>query len=239
MTHSLKFFLPVLSVAALMAVSCKQQQTSYVMEATVTVKPDDGVQTCYLQLDDNTALKPTNSGFQTNPYKKEVRAHCMLTDYGQLEQPSGSPYTWRSVAINAIDTILTKNPVPAGGSYGDDPVRIINSWMTSFEDGYITLLFEGFWSTRGITHTINLAQTDEPLVYELKHNSNGDNQEPLYAARNLVAFDMHDMPVPNSDEYDVTINYVSVYGKGQVIFHHNADGTYSSPEFNCSEEEIN
>jgi hypothetical protein len=109
----------------------------------VTVKLIDD-NSVYLQLDDNTTLLPVN--LTKHPFdSKEGRA---LVNYKEVDEPSGI-YS-KAVHVNWIDSIRTKPMVPDLGDennsvYGNDPVEIINDWVTIVEDGYLTCVFRTLW----------------------------------------------------------------------------------------------
>ncbi len=161
--------------------------------ALVTVK-EAADETVFLQLDDNTTLLPTN--FNSHPFgSKEVRA---LVNYNELDDPSDE-YD-KAVHVNWIDSIRTKPMAPNLGDqndevYGNDPVEIVNDWVTIAEDGYLTLRFRTIWSGQGITHFVNLVPTnnpDNPYEVEFKHDANGDVNGRV--GDGLVAFKLDDLP---------------------------------------------
>lgn len=151
-------------------------------------------QTFYLQLDENTTLLPVN--IKKSPYgDKEVRA---LVNYSKAEG-NPSPYS-QCVQLNWIDSILTKPTVPNlfadnDKVYGNDPVEIINDWVTIAEDGYLTLRFRTYWGRTLRPHSVNLLidpKGDKPYEIEFRHNANGDFRERIGDA--LVAFNLKDLP---------------------------------------------
>ena len=46
-------------------------------------------------------------------------------------------------------------------TYGNDPVEILNDWVTIAEDGYLTLRFATCWGN-GQSHFVNLISTQNP-----------------------------------------------------------------------------
>jgi len=203
------------------AVSCTKSQENYPMvQAVVTVKTAND-NSCFLQLNDEVALSPTNKSFQTNPFGKEVRAHVIYTDKGPIESIVG--HQWREVTINAIDTILTKKPVEKGPDYGDSSIEIMDSWMTVMEDGYLTLRFEAFWGAKGVIHRINLVKTDKSDHFTLCHDNAGDSH--LFRNAGLVAFDMHDL-LPATDNYTFYVEYQG-YIETKVLKIQYLDGEYT------------
>ena len=160
--------------------------------ALVTVSPgSDG--TFVMYLDDNTVLTPSN--MKSSPFKeKEVRA---LVNYTEDKLLSGKSDI-RSVHINWIDSIRTKQPVAfveGDDSYGNDPNEIIPDWVTVAEDGYITMRIRTLWGSPSKVHVINLVtgvNPDDPNEIELRHNANGDVYGRYGDA--LVAFNLNGWP---------------------------------------------
>lgn len=183
--------------------------------ALVTVKSEaDG--SCFLQLDDSTTLYPVNMA--KSPYSKEVRA---LTNFKKVEKKSDK-YTY-SVYVNWLDSILTKNMVASVGdkddtTYGNDPVEIVNDWVTIAEDGYLTLRFRTRWGNYS-THIVNLvasANPDKPYEIVFRHNANGDRYG--YIADGLVAFKLDKLPDTNGKTVDLTLKWNSFSGEKSVVF---------------------
>lgn len=185
--------------------------------ALVTVKPvDDGA--FYLQLDDKTTLFPVN--VKKSPYgDKEVRA---LVRYDEVE-PVNEDYT-KSVRIHWIDSILTKKTIEFTtvddvDKYGDDPVEIVDDWVTVAEDGYLTLRFRTRWGDRNVAHYINLltgVNPDNPYEVEFRHNAFGDVDGMLGDA--LVAFNLSDLPDTNGETVKLTLKFKSFEGEKRVDF---------------------
>lgn len=185
--------------------------------AMVTVKPIDGAG-FYMQLDDSTTLYPVN--MSVSPYgDKEVRA---LVNYREVESVMDS-YT-KSVAINWIDSILTKPTVayPADGDtseYGDDPIEIVRDWVNIAEDGYLTLRFRTRWGGNGVAHYVNLltgVNPDDPYEVEFKHNAYGDVNGATGDA--LVAFRLSGLPDTGGKTVKLTLRYKSYSGEKTVEF---------------------
>ncbi len=161
--------------------------------ALVTVKQAVD-ETVFLQLDDNTTLLPVN--ITSHPFgSKEVRA---LVNYKELDDPAEG-YD-KAVHVNWIDSIRTKPMAPNMGEqndavYGNDPVEIVNDWVTIAEDGYLTLRFRTMWSNMGITHYVNLIPTNNPnnpYEVEFRHDANGDVNGRI--GDGLVAFKLDNLP---------------------------------------------
>ncbi len=75
--------------------------------------------------------------------------------------------------------------------YGNDPVDIVDDWVTVAEDGYLTLRFSTLWGNRGIAHKVNLltgGNPENPYEVEFRHDACGDAGS--WRSDALVAFDL-------------------------------------------------
>lgn len=191
---------------------------SYVLpNALVTVKSDTD-QAVFLQLDDNTTLKPVN--MPTSPFgNKEVRA--LMNAYSVDADPG--KYS-QAVYVNWIDSILTKPIAKDLGEnndnvYGTDPVDILNDWVTIAEDGYLTLRFVAPWTKSAPAHYVNLLLTNNPKdPYELKfyHNAYGDMSGEM--ASGIVAFNLSSLPDTNGKTVKLTLKWKSFDGEKTKVF---------------------
>ena len=185
--------------------------------ALVTVKPTSA-DAFYMQLDDNTTLKPVNVA--ASPFgEKEVRA---LVNYTEVDEESGE-YT-QAVHINWIDSLLTKPMAADLGEendevYGTDPVEMIGDWVTIAEDGYLTLRFRTVWGDPGKKHFVNLLSTnnpDDPYEVEFRHNAYGDTYGQY--ADGLVAFRLDALPDTEGKTVKLTLKWKSFSGEKSAQF---------------------
>lgn len=187
----------------------------------------------YLQLDDNTTLRPTNlkNGLFDG---KQVRA---LTNFSVIDEPSGD-YN-KSVYVNWIDSIRTKTTVPDlmtdnDATYGNDPVEIVKDWVTIVEDGYLTLRFRTLWGNTGITHHVNLltgTNPDNPYEVELRHDAKGDVTGVSKDA--LIAFSLDELPDTQGETVKLKLKWNSFSGAKSVEFDYcsrKASGEIALPE---------
>lgn len=200
------------AMAALLIQSCSKDDDydySVMMpNALVTVKTDANDK-LFLQLDDETTLLPVN--ITESPYEgKEVRA---LVNYKEVEEPSGSHN--KAVHVYWMDSILTKKLVEPLSTeeetdkvYGNDPVEIVNDWVTIAEDGYLTLRFRTVWGGNpDVKHFVNLIALDpENYVVEFRHNAYGDTYG--HVADALVAFKLDELlPDTNGKTVKLTLKW--------------------------------
>lgn len=192
----------------------------YYANALVTVKHTSN-EAIYLQLDETTTLRPIN--LKADIYGgKQVRALCNFKDSDE----SGEGYS-KAVYINWIDSILTKDMVPNLGdlnteTYGNDPVEIINDWVTIAEDGYLTLRFQTVWGYSGKAHLVNLVAGDaeNPYTIEFRQNSFGDVNGELRDG--LVAFNLNKLPDTAGKTVKLTLKWNSFSGAKSFQFDYNS-----------------
>lgn len=160
------------------------------MNAMVTVKPNADNTEVTLQLDDYTVIHPDN--LQKSPFgTKEVRARACL-DYKNDNQ---------HVDVVWLDSVLTKRLTKNLGNeeenrkaYGNDPINILNDWITVAEDGYLTLHFATVFGN-GSQHKLNLVHRDDvntPYYFTLYHDAQGDFTG--LEQDGIVAFKLYDLP---------------------------------------------
>ena len=189
--------------------------------AMVTVKQHVGGQ-IFLQLDDQTTLKPDN--ITTHPFDgKEVRA---FTNYRELTGDGGE-YD-ELVHVYWLDSILTKStvPYPEEGSgqgadelYGNAQIDIVDDWITVVEDGYLTLHLRTEWYDANIKHRISLltgGNPDNPYEVELRHDPNGDRVGKV--ADGYVAFRLSELPDTEGETVKLRLKWNSSRGERTVEF---------------------
>ena len=202
----------------------KEEDTLSYPTALVTVKPKALDNSFVLQLDDSTQLIPTK--MKTSPYgSKEVRA---LVNYTVVEgtkpkKEDGRVDERTYVNINWLDSIRTKAMVKNWGyakvkTDGNDPVEIVNDWVSIAEDGYLTLRFRTRWS-KGPKHMLNLVATptkEYPYKVTLYHNAYGD----LFGRMGdgLVAFRLAGLPDTGKKYVWLTVEWYSFSGKKMAKF---------------------
>jgi hypothetical protein len=89
-----------------------------------------------------------------------------------------------------------------------DPVHIVSDWMTSLEDGFVTLHYQMFASGK-VQHTFSLYPTVDPLVYRLVHDACGDKGGEL--TDGLVCFDVSGLLPETGDEpVELRLEYIDL-----------------------------
>ena len=209
----------LLAMATTLFSSClddDDDNVSFRPTALVTVKPE--TDSFFLQLDDSTRLFPVN--MTKSPFgDKEVRA---LVNY-HIEE--GKKSAFQKVHINWIDSIRTKMTVPSLGdkntaTYGNDPVEIVNDWVTVAEDGYLTLRVRTRWGYNNKVHYLNLltgVNPENPYEVELRHDAKGDS--PIQMGDALIAFNLRELlKGADKDKVKFTLRWNSFSGAMKTEF---------------------
>lgn len=229
------FLSSIAAVICLMACNSNDDDWSiYYPNALVTVRPtiEGG---CYLQLDDNTTLRPVN--ISKSPFgDKEVRA---LTNFSPSKEPA-APYN-KAVFVNWIDSILTKNAISVDQmlpnyDYGNDPVEIVRDWVTIAEDGYLTLRFRTVWGNIGRVHYVNLItgiNPGNPYEVEFRHNANGDKYG--FVRDGIVAFRLDGLPDTEGKTVKLTLKWYSFSGTKTAHFDYRTRATTPAESSSISE----
>lgn len=186
--------------------------------ALVTVCPNaDG--SFIMQLDNATQLVPTN--LKTSPFgTKEVRALVNYTETNVSPQDKKV----RNVEVNWLDSIRTKLPVETLGKqdevkYGNDPIEIVQDWVTVAEDGYLTLRIRTLWGSPHATHILNLVTGTNPEDHyelELRHDAKGDKNGRWGDA--LIAFNLNKLPRGDAGIAKIKLKWKSFTGDKSAKF---------------------
>lgn len=216
------FLLSVVGVVVLMMLpSCINDDDSSELlrpTALVTVCPNaDG--SFIMQLDDETRLVPTN--LKSSPFgTKEVRALVNYTETNVSPQDK----IIRNVEVNWLDSIRTKLPVETLGEqdavkFGNDPVEIVQDWVTVAEDGYLTLRIRAIWSSPHATHILNLVtgtNPKDPYELELRHDAKGDKNGRWGDA--LIAFNLNKLHGADAGKAKIKLKWKSFTGDKSAEF---------------------
>ena len=207
-----------------------------ICNAIVTVKHTDNG-TVYFQLDDKTTLKPdggSDSAYGDGQYRA-------LIGYREKDEaPSSQDGTKfdKLVTVYGFDKVLTKQIAESQGEkndkvYGTAPVEILDSWATLIEDGYLNLVFCGYWGDLNKTHKVNLVSgtdPDDPYLLEFRHDACEDTQiHNLTRCNGIVAFDLNNLPDTKGETVKLTIRFISFTGEKTVSFDY-CTGKTSQPD---------
>lgn len=206
-------------VAGGAAASCAKttQDDTLYANALVTVKPNADNSAFMLQLDDSTALIPVN--MTKSPYgNREVRALINFREVEEASKQGRAVYSERNVHVNWMDSILTKPMVANLGAeenddeYGDDPVEILNDWVTVVEDGYLTLRFRTYWGGMQ-KHRVNLVAGDAEDPWHVTFHHDAEDDISGHVGDALVAFKLDGtLPDTKGETVDLTLEWKSFSG---------------------------
>lgn len=164
--------------------------------AIVTVKQDESG-TIYFQLDDNTVLFPYN---YDRPFSGMERIICGLS----VAKGANECFVqWMDFLVKG-DVSYTQDAI-------DDGLDIIEDWMTSVEDGFLTIHYNAWWGNGEEPHLLLVRPSANEYELTIVHQMNGD--EPLEKADALVYFDINEILPDTEGTYkDLTIKWKSCEG---------------------------
>ncbi len=184
--------------------------------AIVTVKQNEKG-AIYFQLDENKRLFPQN---YEHPFTGLRRVICELqeTDGNRcrilwmefLEQE-----IMTSGMISGPDSAPYDDP-PPGGPYDfpQDPLDILEDWMTSVEDGFLTLHYSTWWGDGSVAHAFLLIRgtnPEDPYEVVLSHDRKSDAS--LEKADALICFDINDLPSTEGQYVNLRLKWIDCEGK--------------------------
>ena len=169
------------------------------LTAIVTVKQDEAG-AVYFQLSDEDRLAPDN---YEEPYIGLRRIICGL----QLLSGMRCHVLWMEDILEG--EVLSQSPDGAD----DDGLTLLEDWMTSVSDGYLTLHYSTLWGDGSVPHKLAVySGYDETDPYQLRlvHSCNGD--EALEEADALICFDINALPSTQGGYQILTLNWTTREG---------------------------
>lgn len=168
-------------------------------DAIVTVRKaaDD---TVYFQLTEDTRVFPL--GYDS-PYERPRRLMCSLTKTGRSTGAYGL-----EVSIGWMDFLDEGNISGSGYNGGDDPIDLVSDWMTSVEDGFLTLHYSTSWGLKPVAHVFTLltgTDPSDPYLVVLRHDSRGDRPDTV--AEGLICFDLSSLPDTGGQYKPLTLKW--------------------------------
>ena len=170
--------------------------------AIVTVKktPTDSV---YFQLNDSETIYPSN--YQSE-YTRTERIICYI--YAS-DRPTGR--------FNYTCDVEWAEPIEEGpvttSAKGNDSIDVLDDWMTSVEDGYLTLHYNAWWGNAPTIHGFSIVtgtNPDNPYELVLRHDANGDAEDQK--GDGLVCFDINSLPDTGGQYTELTLKWNSLEG---------------------------
>ncbi|MBP5675621.1 MAG: hypothetical protein J6W94_01250 [Bacteroidales bacterium] len=175
--------------------------------AIVTVKKS-ALDTVYFQLNDEVTVYPTN--YQQS-YTRRERLFC---DAVVQTKPTGS-YTY-TCTVQWAEPIEEGTVTPGSEpqwSGVEDVLDVLDDWMTTVEDGYLTVHYDTLWGSSGVQHSFRLLTgTDpaNPYSLALVQDSHGDAKDEKYDG--LVCFDINSLPDTGGEYIPLSLKWKSLEG---------------------------
>ena len=174
--------------------------------AVVTVKADESGQV-YLWFANRDRLDP----LVDVPYEHQYRAIASLRQRSAIENGCAPvDVDWLEPVEDGIFTTDTS----VAGSDGID-IKL-DSWITTSDDGYLTLHYMTTWGQHPVHYDFYLVSgTDpaDPYTLELRHNANGDRKEE--AGEGIINFDINSLPDTGDSSVYITLKWTNNVGIAQ------------------------
>lgn len=175
-------------------------------DAVVTLMQTEQ-QLIYFQVDSVTRLYPLNYDQEYNGPKRLAGRFLEFTD--QLVDGNKHYHT----GLVRWCEELAKGSVKTGGesSSPDGGIDILDDWMTSLEDAFLTIHYSTFWGDQDGTqeYLLFLEKTGE-AEFRLRHYwDSGENPQKGDA---LVYFDLNDC-LPRTEGMDITLKWTTGAGE--------------------------
>lgn len=156
-------------------------------------------------------LKIRPSGYR---FERQMRALCELI-VSPLQYPDDEYYPAELLWLEPIDEGTFTDDA---GVSGDDGLDIlINSWISSCEDAYLTIHYNTWWGARPGHHDFYLVagtDPDDPYVLELRHDSHSDGREQL--SDGIVCFDINALPDTGGEIKTLSLKWKKLDGSTGV-----------------------
>lgn len=182
-------------------------------DAVVTVKQtEQGI--IYFQVDSAARLYPLN---YEESYTGPKRMACRLTDLGRRVDGNkdwhlGYVDWFEDLARGMVGTDFDFYGDITPGHWGfppDDGIDLLDDWMTTLEDAFLTIHYSSVWGDGSVAHSLMLIKTGDN-EFRLLHYLNGD--EPLHRADALVYFDLN-YQLPQTEGMDINVKWTNGAGE--------------------------
>ena len=219
------FFVMLAAIAGMWTFqSCDNDDDSYSLGAfaveIMTAQPISEDSYYFIRDNGETLWPLANSDYRFSPqYRQRAQVnYTLLSD--------SIPGFSHGIKVNWIENILTKSIARYEGAandsiYGTDPVQIE---AMGIGGGYLNVCFGANYGNRGVAHYINLVPVAEqdslPYVLEFRHNAYND--DALYSARGLVAFDLASLPDTGGKDVELTIRVHTFEGEKEYTLLYNS-----------------
>ena len=170
-----------------------------------TLRSQDGIR--FIRLDEKTCSQVMNPD-AVSDIKDETR---VFLEFRYVVSGSVADFCTDAILVEWADpldvgTVASKPFDAASNSTADSPVEIMLDWMTSLEDGFLTLHYS-ILSSGSVRHTFSLHPTESPYAFRLVHDAHGDLKGSL--SDGIVCFDVSQV-LPETDGETVKLSLVYI-----------------------------
>ena len=173
-------------------------------DAIVTVKQAD--EKVYFQVDSVTRVYPAAGYYDSYKGPKRIACSLKVFDYQIYKDWWYTRVSWYE---NLDQGTLIRNPFASGINYRS--FDVLDDWMTTMEDGFLTLHYSALWGSAKTPHGMSLVYGDDPWHWNLVHFTVGDDEAQTKVDA-LIYFDLNDA-IPKTEGAAVTINWTALDGK--------------------------
>ena len=198
-----------------------------VIQALVTTKTTaDGH--FYLQESEKRLLNPVN--MPTSPFNgKEVRA---IVYYTEVVQPATNQVGMVDVYVKWIDEINTRSSSVQNGAatasnekeweetFTQLPIDIVNDWVNSLTDGYLTLHYHVEGNNLSNIYLLTGRNAHDHYELILYGSPYVSNSNVLMPSDGLIAFKLDNLPPTGGEVKIVTLRWFSPTGWKQAQFYY-------------------
>ena len=185
----------IITIALVLAASCSADYgdykgadydalpSEYRADVVVTIKQDtDG--TVFFQAGRERLYPGDNY-----PFSGQCRAMGSVTVYAEEV-----PLYGHRVDVNWMEPLDKGSfKLYPGTATGEDGIDVLaSSWITSVEDGYLTIHYKTWWGESAAHHDFVLVQEEDPYELTIHHSANGDGKD-IYS-EGIVYFDINQLP---------------------------------------------
>lgn len=169
--------------------------------AVATLRSQDGIR--YFQLD------AVSIGYIVNPEEVAdvadgTRVFLMYKSYWADDKPS---FCTESVWVDWV-LPLDVGTVGTGTATPSDPVDIVLDWVSSLEDGFLTLHYV-IPASGNVKHGFTLYKTDDPARFVLVHDAKGETEGSL--TDGIVCFPVEDLlPDMGGETVTLSLTYLNL-----------------------------
>ncbi|MBO4434103.1 MAG: hypothetical protein J5769_01450 [Bacteroidales bacterium] len=172
--------------------------------AILTIKktPTD---TVYFQLDDSTTIYAANYQYD---YTRMEKVFC---DISVTNRPEGR-FKYKGY-INWLEPIEEGQVTADASASGNLGLDILDDWMTSVEDGYLTIHYNTWWGSKPVQHkmyVITGTNPADPYELVLRQDACGDKKDEKGDA--LICFDINSLPETGDNYTELKLKWTSSGG---------------------------